>query len=74
MGSVTTKSQQSGVQSNAPVGFGTSFPNDNNQQAGAKCGLLKKTFLPKVFKQQLNSIGGPNSLSKDNRCAFPIRP
>ena len=61
------------------VGFGTAFSkHESNASASqndvAKGGFIKRTFLPKVFKQQLNSIGGPNSLNKENRCPFPIRP
>ena len=45
--------------------------NSHNFRSG---GIVKRTFLPKVFKQKLNSIGGVNPSRKDNRCPFPVRP
>ena len=47
------------------VGFGTSFQ-DGQTSSGTKDNLkngniVKRTFLPKVLKQKLNSFGGQNS-------------
>ena len=62
------------------VGFGTSFQ-DGSASAGTGSqnlksgGIVKRTFLPKVLKQKLNSIGGGGpSNKKDQKCPFPIRP
>ena len=60
------------------MGFGTSFSEGQSSSAGnqnLKNGtIVKRTFLPKVVKQKLNSFGGPNSQRKDQRCPFPIKP
>jgi hypothetical protein len=41
-------------------------------------GIIKRTFLPKVFKQQLSSIGGEGlgqGLGRDKQlCPFPVIP
>ena len=52
----------SGNGSSGAVSFGKGYQDTSSANQSLKSGgIVKKTFLPKVLKQKLNSIGGANS-------------
>lgn len=65
------------AQNSASVGFGTAFQDNQGFKDGSQSlkngGIVKRTFLPKVLKQKLNSLN-PAPSGHKMRCPFPIMP